>query len=130
MSSRPAKTALLPSPAESFIKAGIYLRNWTPRTAVLTSRHACFEFTVIVYRTKPLPLVLGSRRRNRIITPHSANTLTSEIFCRTAPLLPSYASVVNESANVDLILKASFLSNADKEAILGGNLIKLLRLPA
>ena len=36
----------------------------------------------------------------------------------------------NWPANVDLILKASFLSNADKEAILGGNLIKLLRLPA
>ena len=29
---------------------------------------------------------------------------------------------------VDFILNASFLSNADKEAILGGNLIKLLRL--
>jgi aminocarboxymuconate-semialdehyde decarboxylase len=36
----------------------------------------------------------------------------------------------NWPANVDLILKASFLSNADKAAILGGNLIKLLRLPA
>jgi aminocarboxymuconate-semialdehyde decarboxylase len=36
----------------------------------------------------------------------------------------------NWPANVDLILKASFLSDADKEAILGGNLIKLLRLNA
>ena len=36
----------------------------------------------------------------------------------------------NWPANVDLILKASFLSDADKEAILGGNLVKLLRLPA
>src|ERR1043166_9362698 len=34
----------------------------------------------------------------------------------------------NWPANVDLILQASFLSDADKEAILGGNLIKLLRL--
>jgi aminocarboxymuconate-semialdehyde decarboxylase len=32
--------------------------------------------------------------------------------------------------SVDLVLNASFLSNADKEAILGGNLIKLLRITA
>ena len=31
---------------------------------------------------------------------------------------------------VDLVLNASFLSNADKEAILGGNAIKLLRITA
>ena len=31
---------------------------------------------------------------------------------------------------VDFILNASFLSNADKEAILGGNLVKLLRITA
>ena len=31
---------------------------------------------------------------------------------------------------VDFILKASFLSNADKEAILGGNLVRLLRIDA
>jgi len=36
----------------------------------------------------------------------------------------------NWPSNVDLILNAKFLSDADKEAILGGNLIKLLRLPA
>jgi predicted TIM-barrel fold metal-dependent hydrolase len=36
----------------------------------------------------------------------------------------------NWPANVDLILKASLLSDADKEAILGGNLVKLLRLSA
>jgi aminocarboxymuconate-semialdehyde decarboxylase len=36
----------------------------------------------------------------------------------------------NWPANVDVILKASYLSNADKEAILGGTLVKLLRLPA
>ena len=34
----------------------------------------------------------------------------------------------NWPVNVDLVLAASFLSNADKEAILGGNLIKLLRI--
>jgi aminocarboxymuconate-semialdehyde decarboxylase len=34
----------------------------------------------------------------------------------------------NWPANVDLILNAKFLNDADKEAILGGNLIKLLRL--
>jgi aminocarboxymuconate-semialdehyde decarboxylase len=34
----------------------------------------------------------------------------------------------NWPANVDLILNASYLSNADKEAILGGNLTKLLRI--
>jgi aminocarboxymuconate-semialdehyde decarboxylase len=34
----------------------------------------------------------------------------------------------NWPANVDLILNASYLSNADKEAILGGNLMKLLRI--
>ena len=31
---------------------------------------------------------------------------------------------------VDLVLNASFLSDSDKEAILGGNLIRLLRIPA
>jgi hypothetical protein len=31
---------------------------------------------------------------------------------------------------VDLVLGASFLSDADKEAILGGNLTRLMRLPA
>lgn len=31
---------------------------------------------------------------------------------------------------IDFVLNASFLSNADKEAILGGNLIKLLRITA
>ena len=31
---------------------------------------------------------------------------------------------------VDFVLNASFLSNADKEAILGGNAIKLLRITA
>ena len=31
---------------------------------------------------------------------------------------------------IDLVLNAAFLSNADKEAILGGNLIKLLRIAA
>jgi hypothetical protein len=32
--------------------------------------------------------------------------------------------------NVDLIVDHPTLSNADKEAILGGTLVKLLRLPA
>jgi aminocarboxymuconate-semialdehyde decarboxylase len=36
----------------------------------------------------------------------------------------------NWPVSVDLVLNASFLSNADKEAILGGNLARLLRLPA
>jgi len=36
----------------------------------------------------------------------------------------------NWPTSVDLILNASFLSNAEKEAILGGNLMKLLRIPA
>ena len=36
----------------------------------------------------------------------------------------------NWPAPVDLILNASFLSNAEKEAILGGTLMKLLRIPA
>jgi aminocarboxymuconate-semialdehyde decarboxylase len=31
-------------------------------------------------------------------------------------------------ATLDIVLKASFLSDADKEAILGGNLVKLLRI--
>ena len=35
---------------------------------------------------------------------------------------------LNWPVNVDLILNAAWLSNADKEAILGGNLVKLLRL--
>jgi aminocarboxymuconate-semialdehyde decarboxylase len=34
----------------------------------------------------------------------------------------------NWPVTVDLILNASFLSNADKEAILGGNAMKLMRL--
>jgi aminocarboxymuconate-semialdehyde decarboxylase len=34
----------------------------------------------------------------------------------------------NWPVTVDLVLNASFLSNADKEAILGGNLLKLLRM--
>jgi aminocarboxymuconate-semialdehyde decarboxylase len=36
----------------------------------------------------------------------------------------------NWPSNVDLILNAKFLSDSDKEAILGGNLVKLLRLSA
>ena len=32
--------------------------------------------------------------------------------------------------NVDLIVDHPTLTNAEKEAILGGNLIKLLRIPA
>ena len=36
----------------------------------------------------------------------------------------------NWPVGVDLVLKAPFLSEADKEAILGGNLSKLLRIPA
>jgi predicted TIM-barrel fold metal-dependent hydrolase len=36
----------------------------------------------------------------------------------------------NWPVTVDLILNAPFLSNADKEAILGGNAMKLLRIPA
>jgi aminocarboxymuconate-semialdehyde decarboxylase len=35
---------------------------------------------------------------------------------------------LNWPVTVDLVLNASWLSNADKEAILGGNLIKLLRI--
>jgi aminocarboxymuconate-semialdehyde decarboxylase len=35
---------------------------------------------------------------------------------------------LNWPVTVDLILNASWMSNADKEAILGGNLIKLLRI--
>ncbi|HUQ70539.1 MAG TPA: hypothetical protein VM165_13495 [Planctomycetaceae bacterium] len=35
---------------------------------------------------------------------------------------------LNWPVTVDLVLNATFLSNADKEAILGGNLIKLLRI--
>ena len=31
---------------------------------------------------------------------------------------------------IDFVLNASFLSNADKEAILGGNAMKLLRISA
>jgi len=34
----------------------------------------------------------------------------------------------NWPVTVDLVLNASFLTNADKEAILGGNLMKLLRI--
>ena len=34
----------------------------------------------------------------------------------------------NWPAAVDLILKATFLKDAEKEAILGGNLMKLLRI--
>jgi aminocarboxymuconate-semialdehyde decarboxylase len=34
----------------------------------------------------------------------------------------------NWPVTVDLVLNASFLSNADKEAILGGNLARLLRM--
>ena len=34
----------------------------------------------------------------------------------------------NWPVTVDLVLNATFLSNADKEAILGGNLMKLLRI--
>ena len=34
----------------------------------------------------------------------------------------------NWPAHVDLILKAPFLSDADKEAILGGNVAKLLKI--
>ena len=34
----------------------------------------------------------------------------------------------NWPVTVDLVLNAPFLSNAEKEAILGGNLMKLLRI--
>jgi predicted TIM-barrel fold metal-dependent hydrolase len=36
----------------------------------------------------------------------------------------------NWPVTVDLVLKAPFLSDADKEAILGGNLMRLLRITA
>jgi aminocarboxymuconate-semialdehyde decarboxylase len=36
---------------------------------------------------------------------------------------------LNWPVTVDLVLNASWLSNADKEAILGGNLVTLLRIP-
>ena len=36
----------------------------------------------------------------------------------------------NWPSTVDLILQASFLKDAEKEAILGGNLIRLLRIPS
>jgi aminocarboxymuconate-semialdehyde decarboxylase len=36
----------------------------------------------------------------------------------------------NWPVTVDLVLKAPFLSDADKEAILGGNLMRLLRIPS
>jgi aminocarboxymuconate-semialdehyde decarboxylase len=35
----------------------------------------------------------------------------------------------NWPVGVDLVLNAPFLSDADKEAILGGNAAKLLRIP-
>jgi hypothetical protein len=34
----------------------------------------------------------------------------------------------NWHSNVDLVLNAKFLTDVDKEAILGGTLVKLLRL--
>lgn len=37
---------------------------------------------------------------------------------------------LNWPVEVDLVLRASFLSDTEKEAILGGNLIKLLRIPS
>ena len=36
----------------------------------------------------------------------------------------------NWPVGVDLVREAPFLSDADKEAILGGNVSKLLRIPA
>jgi len=35
----------------------------------------------------------------------------------------------NWPVTVDLVVNAPFLNNAEKEAILGGNLAKLLRIP-
>jgi predicted TIM-barrel fold metal-dependent hydrolase len=35
---------------------------------------------------------------------------------------------LNWPVTVDLVLNASFLTSAEKEAILGGNLIKLLKI--
>jgi predicted TIM-barrel fold metal-dependent hydrolase len=37
---------------------------------------------------------------------------------------------LNWPVTVDLVLNAAWLSNADKEAILGGNLARLLRISA
>jgi predicted TIM-barrel fold metal-dependent hydrolase len=34
----------------------------------------------------------------------------------------------NWPVTIDLVLNASFLNNTEKEAILGGNLLKLLRI--
>jgi aminocarboxymuconate-semialdehyde decarboxylase len=36
----------------------------------------------------------------------------------------------NWPATLDIVLNAKFLNDADKEAILGGNLVRLLRIPA
>ena len=40
------------------------------------------------------------------------------------------AAIINWPVTIDLVVNSPSLSNADKEAILGGTLIKLLRIPA
>ncbi len=103
MSSRSAKTTILPSPAESFLKAGLYLRNWTARTA-----HTYRQGLVCLYQTvaEPIPtkLHLDSwviAMRERGLTPGGCN-----MYIRT---VNSYLSWLREEGQIDSPLRVKVL---------------------
>lgn len=67
-------------------------------------------------------------RRIRVVDVHAHCTVPEVAAVVKGTAFESEAGAGDRG--VDLVLNASFLTNADKEAILGGNLITLLRIAA
>jgi integrase/recombinase XerD len=103
MSSRSANIAILASTAEAFLKAGVYLRNWTPRTAQTYRQGlACLYQSV----AEPIPTkasldawVIAMRERG--LTPGGCN-----MYIRT---VNSYLSWLHEEGHMTAALRVKVL---------------------